>query len=112
MIDTNTILAAIVISALGGSGLVGLFFWLFKRSMEKNDDALATTLKELHDRQDEHGKRLHSLETAGLVTATAMEARLGPLDSKLDGMGTTVATMKGHMEGMANLAKNLIKNGG
>jgi len=109
-INTTAIITAIVIAFLGSSGLMGLFFWSYRRNVAKADQALADVLQKIHSRQEEHGNRLHDIETTHYVTTEAMEARMGPLDTQIREMATSVATMKGNMEGMNRMAQGMINS--
>lgn len=75
-LNTTAIVTAIILSALGGSGIMGLAFWWVKRAITRQDEALTKTLEDLHARQEEHGVRLHKIETVELPKIKTNQALL------------------------------------
>ncbi len=61
------------ITALVVGFVQALFFYLIKRSIEKNDENLTTTLSDMKSRDNEQGKRLHDLETGDLMSRVQVE---------------------------------------
>lgn len=100
-INTTAIVTAIIISALGGSGVIGFCFWWIKHTITKSEEALAETLGELKTRDNEQGKRINDLETSGFV-------KHSEIDDKLTALTITTAKMEGHMGGMASMAQKMM----
>lgn len=79
--STQEIIAAVLTALLGGSGLVGMAFWLWKRALEKRDkraeevkEAEAKKAAEEQNKMDETREQIKYLVDHGEVVDATLKA--------------------------------------